>query len=225
MMKFVNIALAAIFLLLPGYVAYAIPIDLSSEESERLKVGLEKCVQGVEKQFGVKFVSFANYDVRAQKDAFTIFADIVATISSSPAPSPKPDENTRYFQCKATLKAGEWQLESKPFIIKTREKGTFKPPSLDGYRLEARTDLEMDNEAGDETKGEQWVNEKGQIILKFITKGRTWAWGVLGNPSGRGEETDNYSLVDSDGDGVLDEKYPIYVKFPLPDWLKDKEKK
>lgn len=224
-MKFISIILTALALLFQLTAAYAIPIDLSNEDSEKLKLGLEKCIYGVEKQFGVKFVSFVNYDVRSQKDTFVIFADIIANISNSPAPSYKPDENTRYFQCTATLKSEKWRLELKPFIIKTKEKGTFEPPSLNGYRFEIQTYIDMDNANGSETKGEKWINEKGQIILKFVTKGKIWAWGVLGNPSDRGDDTNNFSLVDIDGDGVLDEKYPIYLKFPFPDWLKSKGEK
>lgn len=215
----------ALALLFQLSTVYAIPIDLSNEDSEKLKIGLEKCINGIEKQFGVKFIAFVNYDVRTQKDTFVVFADIVATLSGSPPPSNKPDENTRYFQCTASLKQQTWQIEFKPHIIKTKEKGTFQPPDLNEYRLEAQTYVDMGNGNMDETRSEKWINEKGQIILKFITHGKTWAWGVLGNPSDRTNDANNFSLIDSDGDGVLDEKYPIYMKFPFPDWLKDKGKK
>jgi hypothetical protein len=224
-MKFISIILTFLALLCQLSTVYAIPIDLSNEDSEKLNMGLEKCIKGMEKQFGVKFISFVNYDVRTQKDTFVMFADIIATLSGSPPPSNKPDENTQYFQCTAALKQETWQIEIKPFIIKTKEKGIFQPPDLNGYRLEAQTYIDMDNDNMDETRGEKWINEKGQIILKFITQGKTWAWGVLGNPSDRGDEANNFSLVDSEGDGILDEKYPIYMKFPFPDWLKDKGKK
>jgi hypothetical protein len=48
---------------------------------------------------------------------------------------------------------------------------------------------------------------------------------VFGNPSNREDVINNYSLVDSEGKGTLNMKYPIYEKFPFPDWLKAKTKK
>lgn len=220
--NFLKVLLIVIIVLCTG-AAQAIPVDLSGGDSERLEAGLSGCRDAVEKRFGVRFSSFANYDVSTAADAFVVSADIISYTGSGPPPSTRPDANTRYFQCKATLKAEKWQIDIKPFVVKAKENGIFEPPRLDGYRFEVETHLDMDSEAGIETKGQKWVNEKGQIILKFMARGKTWAWGVLGNPADRGDFENNYSLVDSDGDGVFDEKYPVYIKFGLPGWLKKEE--
>jgi hypothetical protein len=202
--------------------AVAIPVDLAKEEEEKLKIALEKCRAGVESQFNVIFFYFLNYEARTERDTFFAFADIMASASKTAVPSNKPDENTRYFKCTAKLKADKWDIEFKQIIVKTKEKGIFKKPSLSGYKFEEQVKTDMDNDGIDETLVEKWINQKGQIILKFTTKGKTWAWAVFGNPSNREDGINNYSLVDSEGRGTLNIKYPIYEKFPFPDWLKAK---
>lgn len=201
---------------------FAIPVDLTKEEGEKLEIGLEKCRAGVESQFNVRFSNFLNYEARTEKDTFFAFADIMASASKTAARSDKPDENTRYFRCTAKLKADKWELEFKPITVRTKEKGIFKKPSLSGYKFEKKENTDMDNDGIHETLVEKWVNQKGQIILKFTTQGKTWAWVVLGTPSNKEDGDNNYSLVDSEGKGILDMKYPIYEKFPFPDWLKQK---
>lgn len=203
----------------------AIPIDLTKDEEEKLKVALEKCRAGVESQFNVKFFYYLNYEARTEKDTFFAFADIMASANKTAAPSNKPDENTRYFKCQAKLRTDKWELEFKPVIVKTKEKGIFKKPSLSGYKFEEQAKTDMNNDGIEETLVEKWINQKGQIILKFTTLGKTWAWAVFGNPSNREDGINNYSLVDSEGKGTLDMKYPIYEKFPFPDWLKPKMEK
>jgi len=203
----------------------AIPIDLTQNEEEKLKVALEKCRTGVESQFNVKFFYYLNYEARTEKDTFFVFADIMASTNRTARPSTKPDEDTRYFKCQAKLKTGKWEVEFKPILVKTKEKGIFKAPSLSGYKFEEQAKTDMDNDNLNETLVEKWINPKGQIILKFITLGKTWAWAVFGNPSNREDWINNYSLVESEGKGILDMKYPIYEKFPFPDWLKAKMEK
>jgi hypothetical protein len=205
--------------------AFAIPVDLTKEEKEKLDVALDKCVKGVENQFGVIFFYFLNYEARTEKDTFFSFVDIMASSNKTATPSNKPDENTRYFRCMAKLKADKWELEFKPIIIKTKEKGILKKPSLSGYKFEEKTNTDMDNDGIDETLVEKWINQKGQIILKFTTQEKIWAWTVFGNPSNREDGINNYSLVDSEGKGMLDMKYPIYEKFPFSEWLKAKARK
>lgn len=202
--------------------AVAVPIDLIKEEEEKLNIALEKCRRGVESQFNVKFFYFLNYEARTEKDTFFTFADIMASANMTAVPSNKPDENTRYFKCTAKLRANKWEIEFKPIIVKTKERGIFKQPSLSGYKFEEKANIDMDNDGIDETLVEKWINQKEQIILKFTTQGKIWAWAVFGNPSNREDGINNYSLVDSEGKGTLDMKYPIYEKFPFPDWLKAK---
>ena len=102
------------------------------------------------------------------------------------------------------------------------EEGVYQPPSLEGYHFDKAKKFDKDwpEDGIKETLVERFLNSKGQGILKYTTKGKTWAWGIMGNPSDRNDTTNNFLIRDSDGDGSYDEKYLGNEGFSLPDYLK-----
>lgn len=106
------------------------------------------------------------------------------------------------------------------------EKGEYAVPSLNGYTLDHTKQLDKDEimDGIKETTFERYKNAAGQKILKYTTNGKTWAWGILGNPSNPNDLTNNYVILDSDGDGKFDEKYLGNEDFFLPKLLKGQEK-
>lgn len=102
------------------------------------------------------------------------------------------------------------------------EKGTFEPPSLDGYSLVEEKLLDKDEvkDGIKETRLEKYQSRSGEKIGKYITGGKTWAWAVAPNRKDVCHYPDNYAIRDSDGDGVFDERYRFCGEdFWLPRFL------
>lgn len=105
------------------------------------------------------------------------------------------------------------------------EKGVFQPPSLDGYTLDRTKYSDKDTiiDGIKETKIEVFKNSSGQIIAKYTTNNKTWAWAKLMDPSDVNniDTSINYVIRDSDGDGKFDEMYNRTEDFYLPNWVKE----
>lgn len=85
----------------------------------------------------------------------------------------------------------------------------YEVPDLTGYTKtkEGYLDLDRTQDGIKETFVEIFQDPNGKVILKYQTKGKTWAWFYAGNPSDRKDTINNYTIVDSDCDGIFDEKY------------------
>jgi hypothetical protein len=104
------------------------------------------------------------------------------------------------------------------------EKGEFQIPSFSGYTLERVRELDKDNppDGVPETLLEIHQGPGGARLGRYVTGGRVWAYAVFGNPGNIDDSGRNYAILDSDGDGVFDERYRYRgEEFHLPRWAKD----
>lgn len=102
------------------------------------------------------------------------------------------------------------------------EKGNFQPPNLEGYTIDRVGYLDKDEmkDGVKETRLDVFKNSSGQLILKYTTNGKIWAWGVVNKPNDIKDLVNNYVLRDSKGNGDFDERYASNEHFYLPEWVK-----
>jgi len=100
------------------------------------------------------------------------------------------------------------------------EKGIFQPPSLEGYTLVQTKQLDKDNNGSRETTLEIYAKGKTKLIGKYITDGKVWGWAIYNDLQNRDDPFKNFSIRDSNGDGIFNEKYTTTEEYPLPDYLK-----
>lgn len=100
------------------------------------------------------------------------------------------------------------------------ETGVFQPPSLDGYTKDREFDVDVNEDGINETHVVKYVNTAQDIIYKYTTNGKTWAWGAGVNSGDKSDITKNYAVRDSNCDGKFDEKYTRTEEFYLPSCLK-----
>lgn len=102
------------------------------------------------------------------------------------------------------------------------ETGRYSPPSLDGYKLDRVKHIDKDQkrDGNAETLVEIFAKD-GKYILRYTTRGKQWAWGVIGNVEGGPDDAvNNFALRDSNGDGLYDERYVGEEEFFLPAWIR-----
>ena len=71
-----------------------------------------------------------------------------------------------------------------------------------------------------ETTVQKYVKNRNQVILRFTTNGKTWAWSILNNYTDKTDNINNYAIRDPVGNGVFTEKYPANEYFSLPAYAK-----
>lgn len=99
----------------------------------------------------------------------------------------------------------------------------FQPPDIEGYTLFEVTELDKDDppDGVKETRLEIYEGRHGARVGKYITERKVWAYAALGNPKNIDDSTKNYAIVDSDGDGIFDQRFRYRgEEFYLPRWLK-----
>ena len=60
-----------------------------------------------------------------------------------------------------------------------------------------------------------------KVVIRFSTKGKTWAWAILLNRNDEADNTNNYVIYDTIGRGDFDRKYGGSEDFNLPEYLKE----
>ena len=94
-------------------------------------------------------------------------------------------------------------------------------PSLEGYtKVKGKWEDGDDNPNtgvdGKETLSEIFMKEGTGVITKYSTAKATFAWAKASNPF----DPDAYIIIDSDCDGVFEEKYTFNETFDMPDCAK-----
>jgi len=108
------------------------------------------------------------------------------------------------------------------------EKGIFQPPSLEDYEYERAWQMDINKDGVKETHVTMYKNSDGGKILKITSlNGTVWAWAVRSSywPKDKEDLTKNYTLRDSNCDGVFDEKLKNDEAYKVPDCLRDRMKK
>jgi hypothetical protein len=80
--------------------------------------------------------------------------------------------------------------------------------------------VDVDENGSKETMLFRYECQK-KVIIRFTTKGKTWAWAILLNREDKADEINNYVVYDSNGDGIFNRKYGGSENFNLPDYLKE----
>lgn len=91
------------------------------------------------------------------------------------------------------------------------------------FRFEKDFGTHDTNDDGiDDTRSTKYSNEEGTKLYKRQAvnnehEGKIWEWNVFKNLSDQ-YHTDNYNLIDQDGDGTFDMKSQYREDHPFPDW-------
>jgi len=113
-------------------------------------------------------------------------------------------------------------------VAEAYKDGKFEAPVYDAernivifedeiYKFDKAGDADWDDNGTKETHLERFFNSKGQKILRAVKKsnGEVWAWAVYKNPCDK-RDINNYSLVDTTGDGAMNRQYGRNEDVPLP---------
>lgn len=94
----------------------------------------------------------------------------------------------------------------------------FTPPDLTGFNLHDERDADGDGDGTNETRIRQYLNDKGDSVVSFTSKGRVWAWSL----STRDSESSvrNYVIRDANCDGIFEEVYSLDEEFLVPECVK-----
>lgn len=98
------------------------------------------------------------------------------------------------------------------------EKGTYAPPSLEGFVIAHEYDADGDGDGVNETHVKQYRNMLGDSIFSMTTNGSLWAWS-LDTAGDDSNPAINYVIRDSDCDGAFDERYTLDEEFRVPECL------
>ena len=94
----------------------------------------------------------------------------------------------------------------------------FEAPSLDGFNMHNEREADGDGDGVNETHLMHYLNQNGDSLVSFSTKGVVWAWSLNTRDSETGDK--NYVMRDSDCDGVFDEVYSLDEEFHVPECMK-----
>ena len=92
----------------------------------------------------------------------------------------------------------------------------YEVPDLTGYEKLGQLLHDEDGDGKKETIFTIYRNDSGNFITTYSTSGRVWAFGKFRH---RGD-TQGMVIVDSNCDGVFDQKYSADEEFSLPSCLK-----
>jgi hypothetical protein len=87
------------------------------------------------------------------------------------------------------------------------------------YIFDKKGMIDMDSDGVRETTLERYVFDANRKVVRYETKGRTWAWAVYENFRDK-EDVLNYGVADWDGKNGFDTKVTTTEDFGLPEYLK-----
>lgn len=97
-----------------------------------------------------------------------------------------------------------------------KEKGVFPPFSLAGYKKTWDTPVDSDGDGIKETIITRYTNEAGDTLYRYSRKGRTWAWARKDHDGDRTNVAKTYGIIDSNCDGIFDERLSFHEDAPIP---------
>ena len=119
-----------------------------------------------------------------------------------------------------------------PTVCVAMEAGIFEPPqyiselelAFEGevfsFANTWMADLDDPKDGHRESVLVKFAAPNGKVLLQFVSQGGfTWGWGVFGNLEDRSDDTRNFVILDSDGDGLSDRKYGANEDVPKPAWF------
>ncbi len=98
-------------------------------------------------------------------------------------------------------------------------KGVFKAPAISTFILHGENDGDGDGDGVKETHIMRYLNRAGDSVFSMASGEQLWAWSLNTNGSDETDLNKNYVILDSNCDGIFDEKYRLDEEFHVPECI------